>query len=359
MFDSLVSDLNLFSLYPNIWTPRNLWEAAVNRLTGRPAPFPLSVNMVITNVCNLSCKMCFCSESLMNGDKILSTGQILNFIQEIKAHGPVIHFGGGEPFSRPDFLEILAKTKESALKCLVTTNGSLLTPSIISQLRRIAPEVVIFSLYGPQKIHDEVTQREGAYKKSVENLRGLLKAKNPKTRVIVSSIVLPQNLPFFDAFLEELKPLPIQGLKIEHLNFVTRQEYDSQINKCSGKFDLRPADLIREIFDRNFTDQLNLLSKKIRKNFPKARFKPALNAKEARSWYGSLDKAPGKCSFISHSVFINYNGDIMPCQFLVYCSLGNIQKDSLEEVWKKGIFFQLRKEIKERKPAACKRCCKL
>ena len=81
-------------------------------------------NVVLTNICNLSCPYCFAS-SLRKEDTVFITEQsldtILTFLK--RSHSEEIGLIGGEPTLHPQFRQILARCSEEFRKVFVYTNG--------------------------------------------------------------------------------------------------------------------------------------------------------------------------------------------------------------------------------------------
>jgi MoaA/NifB/PqqE/SkfB family radical SAM enzyme len=363
IINSIISDINLLILYKNLWSAKKVFTGIFNRITGNPVVFPLTINFLVTDKCNRFCKMCFYKQTpgtKYNRAATLSLDEIRKFITGLKDHQPIIHIGGGEPFMRDDLLDIIAEIKKKGLKCLVTTNGSLMSNTVINKLTELKVDVLIFSLYGPEVIHDEIVKVQGAYKKSLESLRYVLKKRDKHTKVLVSSIILPENILEFSSFLDDLKFLPIDGIKVENFNFLTRKEYNQAVaNNAKDDFNLCPSIFIHEQgFDQKFITGLICLHKDIRKKFRNVFLKPYLSQTQLQDWYGGLPQRDRHCGFITHSVFINSNGDILPCQFFADCVLGNINNDSLEAIWLSKRYQELRKTINLKRPSICMRCCK-
>ena len=86
--------------------------------------------------------------------------------------------------------------------------------------------------------------------------------------------------------------------------------------------------------------------------------KPHLSEEQLLRWYTGAPARNAKCMFIHNSVFINYNGDIIPCQFFKKCVFGNIKKDNLKKVWESDRYRKFREFISHEKPKICMRCCK-
>jgi MoaA/NifB/PqqE/SkfB family radical SAM enzyme len=349
------------SLYGNILPLKKFIEGIFNAFSRRPTGFPISINLLLTRKCNYTCQMCISSQregQNVEREQDVDLPAIKEFIYAVRRHQPVFHIGGGEPFMRKDLLEIVSFIKQNGLKCLVTTNGFLMEEQVLKGLRGLV-DVLIISLYGPREIHDKVVGVEGAFDKTVGHLKFLVKNKHKNTRVIVSGIALPESLGSFRPFLAYLQSLGVDAVKIEHLNFLTSKERAAPNVSEGNGFDLTPAIFIDDqSFQEKFAQELVRLRKEILKFTMPVHMKPCLSDQQMRDWYLSLPQRDRECRFITHSVFINYNGDIIPCQFLTHCVLGNIKKDSLEGVWRSELYQKLRKTIKKTRPKVCMRCCK-
>ena len=95
---------------------------------------PKEIHWEITNACNLRCHTCLPASGNPRPLE-LTFGRIKQILRVLTKNGvEKICFTGGEPFQRPDFLEILAATVTLGIEAEVITNGTLLTPSIIEWL---------------------------------------------------------------------------------------------------------------------------------------------------------------------------------------------------------------------------------
>ncbi|MFH1208621.1 MAG: radical SAM protein [Candidatus Omnitrophota bacterium] len=363
MKQAIEASFSSLSLYGNILPFKKLIEGIFNSLSRRPTVFPISINLLLTRKCNYACRMCVSSKlEKAHGEEKedVDLPAIKEFIHAVRRHQPVFHIGGGEPFMRKDLLEIVSFIKQSGLKCLVTTNGFLMDEQALKGLKGLV-DVLIISLYGPREIHDKVVGVEGAFDKTVDHLKFLVKNKRKDMRVMVSCIAMPESLGSFQTFLAYLQSLGVDAVKIEHLNFLTSKEHAARtVSDSEGNdFDLTPTIFIDDqSFQERFVQELVRLRKEILRFAIPVRIKPYLTDQQIQDWYLSLPQRDHECRFITHSVFVNYNGDIIPCQFLTHCVLGNIKKDSLEDVWHSELYQKLRRTIKKTHLKVCMRCCK-
>jgi MoaA/NifB/PqqE/SkfB family radical SAM enzyme len=106
--------------------------------------------IAVTNACNARCRFCSfprvaAAERLMAEPSRLSRG-----LEVLKARGVhYICFTGGEPLLYPALLPTLARARDLAIQTILCTNGSLLTPAYIRDLRAAGLKTMIISLDAP------------------------------------------------------------------------------------------------------------------------------------------------------------------------------------------------------------------
>ncbi|MDD2519168.1 MAG: radical SAM protein, partial [Bacilli bacterium] len=89
----------------------------------------------ITNQCNYACKYCIFNCNYMKDENELNTMECLKVIDELKENGyKYIKITGGEPFIRPDLLQIINYGISKGMIIDVSTNASLLTDKLVSEL---------------------------------------------------------------------------------------------------------------------------------------------------------------------------------------------------------------------------------
>ncbi|MFH1665093.1 MAG: radical SAM protein [Candidatus Omnitrophota bacterium] len=353
------SRYRLMWFYRGFFSVSRLMKSLVSMAFTGKAPFPLTVDMLITGRCNYSCAMCSWRGGRDDLSGELTLEDIDKFILQIKRYRPVVHIGGGEPFIRKDLPDIISIIKRNGLKCLVTTNGAWMDDGVVDRIVDLKVDVLIFSIYGWGDFHDEMTGVKGSFERTVANMRSVLKKRSKGTKVFVSTLPLSAGLDELGRVVENARLLGVDGVKIEQLNFMVRAEYDRPHYK-EGQIVLEPYTLVRDSsFGRGFVSRLSDVYKDISKTYGGfVIIKPYLSGKQLSEWY-ALSPSPGSgCFFLGHSAVINYNGDIIPCQFFPGCVLGNIKKDRLKDVWHSKAYKECREAVNREKPIVCERCCK-
>jgi MoaA/NifB/PqqE/SkfB family radical SAM enzyme len=108
----------------------------------------------ITKSCNLRCKGCYAQVHQQKADSELPTGRWREIFNEASQLGiSVIMIAGGEPFTRPEFLELTKAFPEIVFP--VFTNGLLLDHKLINILRHQKNVAPIVSIEGFEKETDE------------------------------------------------------------------------------------------------------------------------------------------------------------------------------------------------------------
>jgi MoaA/NifB/PqqE/SkfB family radical SAM enzyme len=97
---------------------------------------PVNVTWEVTFKCNLSCVHCL-SDSGPKRQGELTTEECLRVIDDL-SDLKVFQFniGGGEPFMRPDFLDIMDYAHEKGMVTCISTNGTLIDEETARRLIR-------------------------------------------------------------------------------------------------------------------------------------------------------------------------------------------------------------------------------
>lgn len=131
----------------------------------------------ITRTCNLKCRHCYSNSDGTRRDGELTTAEGIKFIDELAVFKvPVLLLSGGEPLLRPDFFDLAARAKEQGLRVTVSTNGTLITPSVARDLKKAGVSYVGVSLDGIGTNNDRFRGRRGAFDEALQGIRNCLAA---------------------------------------------------------------------------------------------------------------------------------------------------------------------------------------
>jgi AdoMet-dependent heme synthase len=149
----------------------------------------------VTYDCNFRCRICFASAGQQAEDE-LNTKEAKAMLRAAVAAGVKdIVVSGGEPFVRPDLLELLSYMAELGLGVRIASNGSLLNEGL---LRRLRAETLVRSFMISVDTLDPAAYRE-LHGVSDELLAAALRAldhiRDLGFHTTVSARVTPQTLP--------------------------------------------------------------------------------------------------------------------------------------------------------------------
>lgn len=113
---------------------------------------PLSLYVVLTNRCNNNCV--YCNVCDLSQKDAFTTESLKSILSEMKSYGTErIQFTGGEPMMRSDLGELIAHAKKLGLFVGVSTNGYQVAERI-GELKGV--DIVFLSYDGPDKIHSRL-----------------------------------------------------------------------------------------------------------------------------------------------------------------------------------------------------------
>ncbi len=139
---------------------------------------PLEGSLEVTLRCNLRCVHCYLGDfrSGIPDMQELSLAEIRSIIDQVTDAGCLdFLITGGEPFVRPDMLDIYGYAKEKGLLVTIFTNGTLLTPYIADYLADMPPFQAEITLYGASKeTYERISGIPGSFERCVRGIDLLL-----------------------------------------------------------------------------------------------------------------------------------------------------------------------------------------
>ncbi|MGB8450860.1 MAG: radical SAM protein [Anaerocolumna sp.] len=299
----------------------------------------------ITRKCNLKCQHCY---AFKEGDysEELSLGQMYKTIDELKELQPyLIVYGGGEPFVRDDFFDIIKRTKE-VLKCRikVLTNGTFLTPEVIQKIKPYVDFIQI-SLDGTEQNHDYLRGHAGSFAKAVEAIKLVRKAGIEAGICMTINKYNLEDIDWVISFALEqgvyklrISPFVASGKAVN--NYKDWVIPPRQLKKLYARLaEYRLKYRTKILFD--FRDEL----------YGKAFLGCPGDKLDAHNQY--LLCAAGRSLF-----YINAEGYITPCNFidLEEYFVGNVKTDDIVSIWYSNPLFEQFRKLKVGEIEKCSVC---
>jgi len=182
---------------------------------------PLSVWWDITGICNLKCKQCYSSSGKALADE-LSTEEVFKILDDLADMQVFyIHFLGGEPFARKDFLKILEHCQLVGLGVMISTNGWFFNETLAQEVVRLGVRHVRVSIDGScEATHDEIRGVSGSFTKAVTAVKILKAAGMPL--VGIGPTIMKENYAEAEALIDLAASLGADEIQLDQVCKVGR-----------------------------------------------------------------------------------------------------------------------------------------
>ncbi len=164
----------------------------------------------LTNACNLNCVHCE-SESGPARESELSTEEALALCDDLLALGcKVVNLSGGEPFLRPDWLQICERLVALGLEPILVSNLTIANAEHFDALARLGVEWIATSVDGPPEVHDRIRRTRGEpFSPFARTHATILDLKARGFSVAVITHINLWNLPHLDELADILERLGV------------------------------------------------------------------------------------------------------------------------------------------------------
>lgn len=135
-------------------------RAAMNELwfrTGRETGWRLtSVNLEITNHCNLYCTICPVNTTMRRSKGFMEADLFRKIIDENTDFDFVLTFQWGEPLLHPEVFDLVAYAAGKGVRPMLTSNGTRLDPEKRARLLDCGLARITFSVDGDRETHERI-----------------------------------------------------------------------------------------------------------------------------------------------------------------------------------------------------------
>jgi MoaA/NifB/PqqE/SkfB family radical SAM enzyme len=170
-------------------------------LSEKGLTIPTLMIMSITNRCNLSCKGCYAQAIQREQKTELTTDELNSIFNQASRLGiSIILLAGGEPFTRPDIIQITQK--HPGIIFPVFTNGLLITEATIKDMEKQKNLMPIISIEGYESETD-LRRGDGVYNRFLKTACKL-KDRNVFWGVSITVTITNFDLVTNDEFLKKI-----------------------------------------------------------------------------------------------------------------------------------------------------------
>lgn len=214
----------------------------VNAWLNGENPFPITVELDVTNVCNHHCPECvgrYFQDKNYDSLPLKLAREIVRQLAHVQVCG-LIFTGGGEPLCYPRLKELITLARKLGLDIGFITNGSLITDDIAKTLLRNCTWIRVSLDAASQELFEKIHGLNGyAFDRVIENINLLTKTKKRlKSHTTVGIGYLTSDFTKDDMYRMTLLS---KKLGVDYLQFRPLQIH------LNGKFAYRRMDIAREI----------------------------------------------------------------------------------------------------------------
>lgn len=303
---------------------------------------PRSLDLAITNECNLRCKYCSHFMSAGDVDQDLPKEEWLRFFSELNRCSVLnVTLEGGEPFHRNDLMELIDGIVQNRMRFNILSNGTLITEEIagfLSSTGRCDGVQVSIDGAGPQT-HDTF-RGVGTFQRAINGIRILQKEKVP---VMVRVTIHKKNVGYLEdiaeLLLDELGLSSFSTNSASYLGICRKNTEQVQLSVEELSFAMKKLLELNSRYEGRITATAGPLAEaKTWVGMERARQKG-----EAPSYRSGMLKG---CGGTMSKLAVRADGVIIPCSLMSHIELGRINKDDLKDVWNNHAEI---KRLRERK----------
>ncbi len=365
-------------------------------------PMPTFVQLRVTNLCNLRCKMCgqwgdtgiFRSQSgadatdgalerariqeLIGAKRQLALSDYVRLLDELAPSRPIISLFGGEPFLYPDILPLIREVKARGLTCTVITNGGRLE-ALARDLVEIGIDSIAVSIDGPPEVHNRIRGRADSFEKAAAGVRAVSRWQKELQRALPMQIaILPVTELNMDAIapaIAALRELPLDTINVGLRWFVPESvgaEYERVMREDFGiaatswkgfDFDWSTVGATR---GQQMAELVKLLKGLKRRRFldsargrPWTSFVPDVPAEKVPEYFSDFGQTFGHnlCPVAWYFAQVEPDGEVTFCGDFPDYFIGNVRQQSFREIWTGEKAQRFRAKLAKEPLPICARCC--
>lgn len=292
---------------------------------------PKSVDISITNDCNLRCKYCSHFSSAQEAERELETAEWLKFFKELNECAVLdVCLSGGEPFIRKDIKELIEGIVKNKMRYGLLSNGSFITEDIASFIKSTGRCTSIqISIDGASaEIHD-ASRGKGAFYKALKGIEYIRKYNiNTTVRVTINKYNVHNLNEIATMLLEDLK---LGGFGTNSAGYMGLCRDNQDVQLSIEERMVAMETLLK--LNIKYNNRINATAG------PLAEARSWLEMEEARK--NGKESMPNRgcltgCGGFFSKIAVRADGVYVPCIQMAHIELGRINQDSLRDVWKKN-----------------------
>ena len=308
-------------------------KVAAKLLLSKKIISPRKVYWGLTNACNSRCTHCYQAGGDAYPDE-LTTEEVFGAIDDFaKSQVSFINLSGGEPFLRPDLLEIAEYAIERGLVTTIVTNGTLIDAEKAEQMKKMGVCAVAISVDGlSASTHDTSRGVTGLFDKA---MRGLTYVKEAGIPLSIRTTVTRANIHEVPGIFEWAVSIGADEF-VAYEAISEGRARDLSITVDHNEFTSMAQTLV-ELSKKYITDPIPVPPG----GFPHIMI-PLPKGVEKQDLMSNVYRIGARCQhmcFAGYFVGLLADGSAYPCP-LCLVPVGNIKEQSIRDIFRKSPLMQ-------------------
>lgn len=301
-------------------------------------PLISKIQFELSSRCNERCIHCYIPNDKKNHGFDMPTAKVKSILDEFAEMGGIhVTLSGGEAFLHKDLMEIVRYCREKDLKISILSNLISLKDEQLPILKVANISLIQVSLYSMDpEVHDFITTVKGSFEKTKASIEKLVANDIP---VQISCPIMKANRHGYDKVLDYAKSLKIKA----QTDYIMMARSDLDTENLANRLSLEETEeLLRDIIlhDAQYRDetlQQLPVSDEIKFNLERYKKQPV-------------------CGVGYDNCCITANGDVYPCAGWQDYVLGNVYRQSLQEIWENSERVKELRKITQESFPQCLEC---
>ncbi|WP_019911061.1 radical SAM/SPASM domain-containing protein [Paenibacillus sp. HW567] len=342
---------------------------------------PEIMSLKLTNRCNLRCKHCYqwnedgyhhdMDKDEQNLDMDLE--MIRELLEETDEAQSRLYLWGGEPLFHREAKQILELLQKHPRDTTICTNAYMID-KYEEELCAISDNLeLLIPIEGFEQEHDWL-RGKGSFQKVLQSVDRLLILREQgkfKGRISVHNMIndnmigrLYELVEFFEQkgvdlvllcfpwYISPETSLAMDQFYNDHFQWLAKLEPNHRSSWHAFKYHIKPDNVSR------LTEDLKQINAHTWHN-TRIRYQPGLDFDEIEDFVAGkpiASRSSSKCLALSTRVDIAPNGKVSACKFFEELSIGNVNEQSLTEIWNSHRYDSLRRILDEGLSPACSKC---
>ena len=275
----------------------------------------------------------------------------------------------------PKIEDVLFAIQRAGSKVHLPTNGTLLAKHA-DLLVESGVDRIWVSLDGPEAINDQ-QRGAGVFRRAINGIQAVHAARARKRaaapHIGIGTVITPLNYRYLEQFFFEAIDIGLLDcISLELQAYLTQQDHADYERVLESQFNVSAAPIARGFVAEagQFAEMdFGLIASQVARiaayceqqglylnTYPKVMSEDNIRKYFSAQWF-SMSHVKTRCSFPFLSTEVNARGDVTSCHAFYDLTLGNVNQQSIGEIWRGERYERYRRYLRRHLFPICQACC--